>query len=391
MSYEHKADGQVPALTGFRALAALMVFIAHYIPQGKSAPGLWIAGYGARGVDFFFVLSGYLFTWLYFDRFTRGTWNLGSYFLRRFARILPPFWTVAFLSWLAIPMLRVAVPLCSPKMFFNLALLQKYMPALDPLVPQGWTLTIEELFYATFPILIWSMSCVSGLRFFCNRKLSGYFCLLALVWLLELALWMKFLPFALGIFLALALQEKKFAAAVSTGLASTLLGLTGVAMFMFMPLIWGTSFPPAHQTHGWAALGLTSFSSLAGVLILLSLLGAAPWRSWFECRLSVFAGQISYSFYLIHMLLLVILKQPVMVGVAVILRQEVSSKAVLILSAFVMLGCCVLGAWMLHAMIEEPCRRIILRLPRATRRLTGDRKEPDAPDAELPTRVSPAP
>ena len=361
MNSRQTDDRQVPALTGFRGLAALMVFVAHYIPQGKAAPGLWIAGYGARGVDFFFVLSGYLFTWLYFERFANGTWDLRSYFHRRLARILPSFWVVAALSWCVSPGLRDTVPLFSAGLLANLALLQKYLPTLAPLVPQGWTLTVEELFYATFPFIIWGMSRLGALGPFRERRWMAFNCFLASVWLVELFLWMKFLPFALGIVLARACREKDVARAIATRRVALMFGIVAALSFAVMPLCWGNAAPPAHQTSGWSAFGLTFFSAIAGASFLASLLGAAPWRGCFETRAAVFAGKISYCFYLVHMLVLGLLKDRIISGVAALSGAESGAKTVVCVAAVVTLGCSVMAAWLLHVMVEEPCRRLILR------------------------------
>jgi len=79
---------QVPALTGFRALAAAMVLFGHMGARWGERHA-WPLKYGWTGVSLFFALSGFLFTILYFDAFVAGAVSLRDYFLKRAFRVLP--------------------------------------------------------------------------------------------------------------------------------------------------------------------------------------------------------------------------------------------------------------------------------------------------------------
>ena len=78
-----------PGLTGLRALAVLAVFGFHYIGTGF--------GLGWIGVDFFFVLSGFLITGILLDAKHDGQ-SLRPFFLRRMRRIFPLYYTVILLA-----------------------------------------------------------------------------------------------------------------------------------------------------------------------------------------------------------------------------------------------------------------------------------------------------
>src|SRR5262245_48985028 len=69
---------RVPALTGVRFCAAMLVFLSH---AGLPAPFDWFALSGYNGVTLFFVLSGFVLTLNYFEELTRPTprklWNFG--------------------------------------------------------------------------------------------------------------------------------------------------------------------------------------------------------------------------------------------------------------------------------------------------------------------------
>lgn len=77
----------LPNLDGIRAIACLLVVISH-VPWPDKPPAL-----GAVGVALFFVLSGFLMSYLY----ARSPWNLATvcrYGIARFSRIAPIYWLV---------------------------------------------------------------------------------------------------------------------------------------------------------------------------------------------------------------------------------------------------------------------------------------------------------
>src|SRR5689334_14754720 len=80
---------QFPALTGIRAVAAFMVFF-HHLPlwlKPNVFIGLQLTFYD--GVTLFFVLSGFLITYKYFDKLQASRGWIRYYFVNRFARIYP--------------------------------------------------------------------------------------------------------------------------------------------------------------------------------------------------------------------------------------------------------------------------------------------------------------
>lgn len=76
-----------PSLDGFRALACLAVIISHLAFGIRGRPLDFL---GDWGVDFFFVLSGFLITTLLIkEQGTHGSISLSLFYTRRALRIIP--------------------------------------------------------------------------------------------------------------------------------------------------------------------------------------------------------------------------------------------------------------------------------------------------------------
>src|SRR5260370_28897035 len=95
--YPSSAPQYVPALTGIRALAALLVLGMHTeqnVPAGLDSLLPFFAR-GFLGVDFFFVLSGFIITHVYFASLASASRSAVQIFLwHRFIRLYPVHITV---------------------------------------------------------------------------------------------------------------------------------------------------------------------------------------------------------------------------------------------------------------------------------------------------------
>ena len=143
----------LPALDGLRAVAAIVVFLWHYV----AFP------YGWAGVDAFFVLSGFLITGILYDS-VDDEHRYRTFYIRRSVRIFPVYYAVllvmyiyvlarhrheswAMLIWPAYlgNYARVLFPQLDLQSFFNLN------------NGHFWTLCVEEQFYLLWPAVVYSL------------------------------------------------------------------------------------------------------------------------------------------------------------------------------------------------------------------------------------------
>ncbi len=130
-----------PALTGVRALGAIVVFFDHF--------PLWPRFHITLNVmAFFFALSGFLIVRIYYEQAElRSKW-LATYFVNRFARIYP----VYFL------LLSLAILLNHSHGFWvlltNYTLTHALFRRVPFIIQPSWSLTTEECFYLLAPVFM---------------------------------------------------------------------------------------------------------------------------------------------------------------------------------------------------------------------------------------------
>lgn len=150
-----------PHLDGLRFFAFLIVFISHavlFIWGGK----LFLAQ-GDLGVSFFFVLSGFLITFLlYFEKESeRGYIKLTHFYARRILRIWPVYFMVLLLSILLSQINFTHLPF---EIGFNpasLPWLLGFITNFYLISPGGisvalavlWSISVEEQFYLIWPLI----------------------------------------------------------------------------------------------------------------------------------------------------------------------------------------------------------------------------------------------
>ena len=155
----------IPEIDGLRFVAILSVILYHVTVQlGIPAAGsywLWyLISHGARGVELFFLISGFILGLPFATHLlTAGRpVRLRDYFLRRVTRLEPPY-ILAILIRIPLLILIMHKPLHFvlthglASLFYLHSLIFGAASAVNP---PAWSLEVEIQFYCLAPILAWS-------------------------------------------------------------------------------------------------------------------------------------------------------------------------------------------------------------------------------------------
>lgn len=240
------------------------------------------------GIDFFFVLSGFIITWVHW-RDIGDPSRLANYAAKRFLRIYPPYWGVMIpLAILYLGSPTAGIP--SQRDPLNIVLSIFLLPAASqPVLGVAWTLVHEVFFYGVFAGVIAAGR--SGLAVFPMWALA----ILAVDRWGESTFPLSFfaspfnLDFIMGVCAAALLRSRRIplpAVFFVAGMASFL------ALMLFALHIQDNSLVSR------LAFGGSAFFALLG-LVALEL--RQPVRL---PRAFVFFGAASYSVYLVHPIVL---------------------------------------------------------------------------------------
>lgn len=172
LSYAHPSLERIPALDAMRGLAILIVTVYRFFPpyDDPSFAGRALSRvceYGPRGVDLFFVLSGFLITGILYDSKCQSHY-FRNFYMRRVLRIFPLYYGALLLTLLILPAIGLTISSAfaegreySPWLWLygtNLLIAWKGDWCLGA-YNHFWSLAVEEHFYLVWPLVI----------FFCSR------------------------------------------------------------------------------------------------------------------------------------------------------------------------------------------------------------------------------
>jgi len=312
----------LPYLDGLRGIAATTVLISHLaILNGL---GRTFLAQGSLAVDLFMMLSGFLMTFHYYAREAREPWENSKtwirFWTRRFFRISPLYYVLLITALIAGPVIgawRMDIGIVHPGTMSaierytdqSLTNLFMHLSYVFGLVPEysfrttlpDWSIALEMQFYAVFPflMLLW-------------RKIGPLVaCVLLVLSCLAFSMVFEdyvrafpmpaFLGLKLHIFLAGALLAYAYLFKHHRWLA---LGLALALPCLGMPLEKGGWIQIVKQTVVLAVFAAIVFN----VAISQYRIVGMPSRIANRVLLSGpfrFMGDISYSVYLVHLLILI--------------------------------------------------------------------------------------
>lgn len=162
-------------LDSIRFFAATMVFLQHGVAgsyqylniKGSTAERfLYTISNGGTGVSIFFVLSGFLITYLILSEIKlKGNFSLKNFYIRRMLRIWPLYFLVIIIAFIIFPVLaklsktpiNQGASIWYQLIFmgnFDIMKIESLRPGTDILMQNiTWSIAIEEQFYALWPLI----------------------------------------------------------------------------------------------------------------------------------------------------------------------------------------------------------------------------------------------
>ncbi|WP_411083290.1 acyltransferase family protein [Streptomyces sp. cmx-18-6] len=358
-------QSRLPSLTGLRFVAALMVFLCHtgtsLLPRLESGRPAeyqrFFDSAGPTGVSFFFVLSGFILTWV-----ARPDDSRRSFWRRRLVKIFPSH--LVTLAAAVILMLAAGVAVTFANTGPTLLLVQGWIPLQDVILNYGsntpsWSLACELLFYLAFPWLLVLARRIKAQRLWgwVAATTAGILAIPLLAQLLPAepymplttdswwATWFTYyfpgtrlLEFVLGILMALVVLNKRW-----TGLRPATALLLAAAAF-----VGGAYLPGVYSSVAPTAL------PLALVIAAVATADVRGRRTLFDNKAAIWLGEISYAFYMVHFL--VVSYGPIGAIHPENWAKPLSVGAALALAGWTLVISLVL-AWLLHVLVENPAMR----------------------------------
>ncbi|GLZ01739.1 acyltransferase [Actinoplanes sp. NBRC 103695] len=358
-------------LTGLRFPAAFVVFLYHAALLGYL--GLpWLSPEnvhdyyrsvhhaGALGVSFFFVLSGFVLTWS-----ARETDTATRFWRRRFLKIVPNYLVVWVLA-----MVVFAAPRTDMKIgVLNFFMLQVYYPDFSVnfgVNPAGWSLAVEAVFYLSFPLMLGLIKkipanrinlwiAIAGLGIIATPFLSTHLVPAGSVFMpMEpetsvnqyfvsyILPFPRALDFVLGILVARSVMSGRWRN----------IGMVWAGALLVASYVLGYFTPYIYSSRAVCVIP-------AAILIAAGAIADEEGRfTVFRNRVTVWLGDISFAFYLVHF--------TVLVGVWKLLGSKTYSAPQAAAMLLISLGVSILASWALYSWIERPI----------TRRWSNPRKRP---------------
>jgi peptidoglycan/LPS O-acetylase OafA/YrhL len=330
--------GKIEGIEVGRGVAASLVALHHAGNLAAQPRFFGVEGFGGHlgnfnvGIDFFFVLSGFIIAWVHWrDIGERG--RVRRYAVRRFVRIYPPYWGVVIpliLLYQLFPLAGVPTQHDFVNGVFSLLLLPYPHP---PVLGVAWTLVHEVFFYALFGFII-----VVGWRAIWLFPAWGALIVAGQV--------IPHLDFPWGFVLSPFNIEFLFGAAAAIWLRSHTLRFPTFFFLAGMTVFIGSMLLGTHIQDdlfiGRLVFGLSALATLAGMV---------EYERSYQINVPSylkFFGEASYAIYLVHPVAESLASHAVTV---IFLRTQPVEISIFVLAVTgIVCGCAY------HWLIEQPLR-----------------------------------
>lgn len=347
-----RRDILLNSLTSFRFIAALMVFFWHV--------GLFSQyQLGYMGVSFFFVLSGFILSYNYHSKFsTLSKEDIKKFYIARFAKIYPVHLLTLVLSiplGIRIFLLSEDSSLISIMTSFisNLFLIHSYSPSYEfgtAFNGVSWSLSNEAFFYLMFPFLMWFLLKIGttnkkiALSSICTWVVLFLLILLSSLqrevgiddWLLHVFPLIRVFEFIIGMTLGLLFVKNKEWFTIRKKFSFTTLEILSIlllfASIFYSPHIAQMFKFSFYYIPFWCLL-IWIFALQGGVLSKLLL-----------NKFMILLGEISFSFYMIHQL---------------VIRYMNASPLSHVFNIVISLTISIILSFLMYYYFEEPLRKRI--------------------------------
>lgn len=350
------SNNRLVALDGLRGIAIFMVMGFHYfaieshysiLPYGSKLGDVSIFKYGFMGVDLFFIISGFVIALT-----LQSCPSPRHFFMRRFARIWPTLTAASIITFFVLnisqsPFADLHRPGWAdfiPSLTLTPNILwSSFFPNIDLIASVYWTLVVEAQFYCIAALIFWSLPKVDFARNVAIFAMINIAVRAALKKVLpeiggeiyQIAVITDFLPwFAAGTLFFNQFDQRRV-----TALGVILL----LVMFAYVAracTLVGGGLSPA----------MMILFTVAFFLIFVVVVAEHPAAKLFEFRPIVFLGVVSYSLYLFH--------EPL----GLILLSDIPSHLnglELSLTVIAVFSGIILFAFMSFTLIEVPCRKAL--------------------------------
>ncbi len=304
-------------LNGLRFIAAFLVII-HHIEQIKSISNIenywgeipFIGIIGKLGVVLFFVLSGFLITYLLLaEEYSFQKISIRKFYMRRILRIWPLYFYIIILAFLVLPNIDIFVlpnfgkDVIYSNLFLKLFLYAIFFPNLVlsllgivPYASHTWSIGTEEQYYLVWPVI---------LKYFKKHRIVLMILIIVFYLVFRLFLnthYSNFIPYKNilvafwntfsidcmaigGLFAILLFQKNKLLKLIQNNIL-----FYSTIIFTILLMLKGVYVPYFHYEFYSVLFGIIILNFATNDTIQISL----------ENRLFNYLGNISYGLYMYH-------------------------------------------------------------------------------------------